>query len=131
MHYHLEHFDTSLMVPSDFALLAYCSNILGYKKTKTDTMPGYIYLSFQQIPKYLENFEFSRIDGTLFTACKWLFKLKYTPQIKIMKGTNHFLTEKGGCLFVFFNYVEISFFCCDNGEKKCFNTVAIILKCKN
>jgi hypothetical protein len=94
-------------------------------------MPGYIYLSFQQIPKYLENFEFSRIDGTLFTACKWLFKLKYTPQIKIMKGTNHFLTEKGGCLFVFFNYVEISFFCCDNGEKKCFNTVAIILKCKN
>ena len=112
MHCHLENFHTSLMVPSDFALLAYCSNILGYKKPKPDTMPGYIYLSFQQIPKYLENFEFSRIDGTLFTACKLLFKLKYTPQIKIMKGTNHFLTEKGWlfvCLFVFFNYVEISF----------------------
>jgi hypothetical protein len=31
----------------------------------------------------------------------------------------------------FFNYVEISFFCSDNGEKKCFNTVAIILKCKS
>jgi hypothetical protein len=104
MHCHLENFHTSLMVPSDFALLAYCSNILGYKKPKPDTMPGYIYLSFQQIPKYLENFEFSRIDGTLFTACKWLFRLKYTPQIKIMKGTN-----QGGCLFALFNYVEISF----------------------
>jgi hypothetical protein len=120
MHYHLEHFDTSLMVPSNFALLAYCSNILGYKKTKTDKMPGYIYLSFQQIPKYLENFEFSRINGTLFTACKWLFKLKYTPQIKIMKGTNHFLTEKGW-LFVwfFFNY----FFALTMARKKNVSTL--------
>jgi hypothetical protein len=47
----------------------------------------------------LENFEFSRIDGTLFTACKWLFKLQYTPQIKIMKSSNHFLTENGGLFF--------------------------------
>jgi hypothetical protein len=57
----------------------------------------------------LENFEFSRIDGTLFTACKWLFKLKYTPQIKIMKGTNHFLTENGG-LFVCFCQLCWNFF---------------------
>jgi hypothetical protein len=111
------------MVPSDFALLAYCSNILEYKKTKPDTMPGYIYLSFQQIPKYLENFEFSRIDGTLFTACKWLFKLKYTPQIKIMKGTNHFLTENGG-LFVCFFLIMLKFlFCFDNGERKNVSTL--------
>jgi hypothetical protein len=37
----------------------------------------------------------------LFSNCKWLFKLKYIPQVKIMKGTNHFLTEKGW-LFVCF-----------------------------
>ena len=121
MHCHLENVHTSLLVPYDFALLAYCSNILGYKKTKPDTMPGYIYLSFQQIPKYLENFEFSRIDGTLFTACKWLFKLKYTPQIKIMKSNNHFLTENGR-LFCFLIVLKF-LFCSDNGERKqCFNT---------
>jgi hypothetical protein len=120
------------MVPSDFALLAYCSNILGYKKTKPDTMPGYIYLSFQQIPKYLENFEFSRIDGTLFTACKWLFKLKYTPQIKIIKGTMQpFSCRKWGAVCFFFLIMLKFLFCFDNGEKKkCFNTVAIILKCR-
>jgi hypothetical protein len=69
------------MVPSDFALLTYCSNILDYKKTKPDTMPGYIYLSFQQIPKYLENFEFSRIDGNShlhsvhFKVCVHMLKI--------------------------------------------------------
>jgi hypothetical protein len=53
MHCHLENVHTSLMVPSDFALLAYCCNILGYKKTKPDTMPG-----FQELEYFFSNFTF-------------------------------------------------------------------------
>jgi hypothetical protein len=104
MHYHLEHFDTSLMVPSDFALLAYCSNILGYKKTKTGNSVETFFLAIVRAKK--RNF-------TIIKKNK-----QATPLFgKKMVGAFHDFNLR--CVFQF------------KKEKKCFNTVAIILKCKS